>query len=95
MMNEASSGDEHIRLPPVAAPMAAPLTIKWIEIRCGVSQAWYIKTHFQQIRLERAQHTPISQNKYSIVIHASKGRKTLLLKLLYCYGNLRISLNIL
>lgn len=61
----------------------------------GVSEARCIKTHFQQIHLERARHTPITQNKYGIVIEASKDGQTLLLQLLNCYGNLGIRLSIL
>lgn len=68
-----------IFLSPVAIPRA-PLTIKWNLDSFWGSEAHCIKTHFLQIHLERAQHISITQNKYSIVIEASKDGQTLLLQ---------------
>lgn len=65
-----------------------PSPLNGIYIHCGVTEACCIKTHFLQMHLERAWHIPITQNKYSIVIEASKDGQTLLLQLLNCYGDL-------
>lgn len=73
-----------IFLSPVATPRA-PLTTEWNLDSFWGSEAYCIKTHFWQIHLERAQYISIKQNKYCIVIEASK---VSILQLLNCYGNL-------